>query len=133
MTRGLRPELEAAIESAGRIAREVLAPNAEQVDRENAYPYESTAAVGSSGLLGLLVPRDYGGLESNPRTFCRIVLQRTCNQRAQWTDEPFGLGRAWICRVKHPGQQKTHGRAQRVDLGSKIHLALEKLFRAGEL
>src|SRR5436305_1584567 len=84
MTRGLRPELEAAIESAGRIAREVLAPNAEQVDRENAYPYESTAAVRSSGLLGLLVPRDYGGLESNPRTFCRIVFElgRACPSTA---------------------------------------------------
>ena len=84
MARVLRPELEAAIESAGGIAREVLAPNAERVDRENAYPYESTAAVRSSGLLGLLVPREYGGLEADPRTFCRIVFElgRACPSTA---------------------------------------------------
>jgi alkylation response protein AidB-like acyl-CoA dehydrogenase len=55
MARVLGPELEAAIERAGRIAREILAPNAERIDRENVF-------LRDAGLLGLIVPRDYGGL-----------------------------------------------------------------------
>src|SRR6266705_424325 len=84
MVSALRPELEAAVETAGRVAREVLAPKAEAVDRDNAFPYDSLAALRSSGLLSLLVPRDYGGLETDPRTYCKIVFElgRACPSTA---------------------------------------------------
>jgi len=82
--RTVRPELEAAIETAERVAREVLAPNAEAVDRDNAFPEASIAALRASGLLALLVPREYGGLETDPRTYCKIAFElgRACPSTA---------------------------------------------------
>jgi alkylation response protein AidB-like acyl-CoA dehydrogenase len=77
-------ELQEAAERAERIAREVLAPNAARVDREAAWPAESIAAIRASGLLGLLVPEEYGGLGSDPFTFCRVVraFGRSCPSSA---------------------------------------------------
>lgn len=68
------PALLEAIERAQAIARDVLEPHAEQVDREAAFPTASVAAIRESGLLGLLVPTEYGGLGSDPWTFSKVVM-----------------------------------------------------------
>jgi len=47
--------------TAERVARDVIKPNAEQVDREARFPTENIRALGEAGLLGLLVPKEYGG------------------------------------------------------------------------
>ena len=80
MATATRPDLEAAVERARQIAREVLAPHAARVDREAAWPTESIDAIRQSGLLGLLVPTEYGGLGADPWTFCQVVrlLARAC-------------------------------------------------------
>jgi alkylation response protein AidB-like acyl-CoA dehydrogenase len=75
MARSRRPELEAAVARARTIAREVLLPNARQVDREGSFPLDSMEAVRTAGLLGLLVSREYGGLESDPRTYCEVFME----------------------------------------------------------
>jgi alkylation response protein AidB-like acyl-CoA dehydrogenase len=43
------------------LAREVLAPSADEVDQKRSFPRKNIEAVGQAGLLGLLVPREYGG------------------------------------------------------------------------
>jgi len=50
------------MELARQIAREKIAPYAAEVDIEERYPEEAFAAMASSGLLGLSVPKNYGGL-----------------------------------------------------------------------
>jgi alkylation response protein AidB-like acyl-CoA dehydrogenase len=47
--------------AAEAVAREVLRPNAERVDREAAFPRENIKALADAGLLGLLVDKEYGG------------------------------------------------------------------------
>lgn len=47
--------------TAERVARDVIKPNAEQVDRDARFPTENIRALGEAGLLGLLVPKEYGG------------------------------------------------------------------------
>ncbi|MFC4766625.1 acyl-CoA dehydrogenase family protein [Effusibacillus consociatus] len=44
------------------IAGEVVAPLAFEIDREKRFPHEAFKAFGKSGLLGLLVPKDLGGM-----------------------------------------------------------------------
>jgi alkylation response protein AidB-like acyl-CoA dehydrogenase len=39
----------------------VLAPSADEVDQKRSFPRKNIEAVGQAGLLGLLVPREYGG------------------------------------------------------------------------
>jgi alkylation response protein AidB-like acyl-CoA dehydrogenase len=47
--------------AAEAVARDVLRPNAAQVDRDGSFPMENLRALGKAGLLGLLVPKEYGG------------------------------------------------------------------------
>jgi alkylation response protein AidB-like acyl-CoA dehydrogenase len=47
--------------TADTVAREVLKPNAEAVDREGRFPRENLRALGAAGLLGLLAPKEQGG------------------------------------------------------------------------
>src|SRR6056297_2933719 len=46
---------------AREFARKNLAPLAAERDREHAYPAESLEKMGELGLLGMLVPEEYGG------------------------------------------------------------------------
>ena len=75
-----RPGLAQTVELAAKVASEVLAPNAAEVDRTGAYPTASVAALRRSGLLALLVPTEYGGLGGDAFTYARVVmaLGRTC-------------------------------------------------------
>jgi alkylation response protein AidB-like acyl-CoA dehydrogenase len=47
--------------TAEAVAREVLRPNAERVDREGVFPSENVRALGEAGLLSLQVPTEQGG------------------------------------------------------------------------
>jgi len=49
-----------------RLREAVFAPYAPIVDTEKRYPYESMQAIREAGLLGLSIPREYGGLASAP-------------------------------------------------------------------
>jgi isovaleryl-CoA dehydrogenase len=50
-------------ESVGRFAAAEIAPIADQVDRENAFPNALWPKLGALGLLGLTVPEQYGGTD----------------------------------------------------------------------
>ncbi len=47
---------------ARRFAREQLAPNAAQWDREHSFPHDALSAMGALGLMGITVPEAYGGV-----------------------------------------------------------------------
>ena len=48
-----------------RLADEVIAPRAAEVDRSESYPWENIAALREAGLLGYTIPRQYGGAGGN--------------------------------------------------------------------
>ncbi len=58
--------------------------HAGRVDREGTFPVESLAALADAGLLGLVVPRELGGLGEGPRAFCAVAeeLARACGSTA---------------------------------------------------
>ena len=90
-----RPELQSAVERAEQLARDVLAPNAERYDRSGEFPQESIQALRSSGLVGLLIPREYGGLDGGPRTFAGVLmaLGRVCPSTAMIFSMHSGVAR----------------------------------------
>ncbi len=51
-------------EVAAQIAREVVAPRARAVDLEGEYPFDYFEAFRDAGLLGLAVPKEYGGSDA---------------------------------------------------------------------
>jgi alkylation response protein AidB-like acyl-CoA dehydrogenase len=72
------------VEAAREIAAEVLAPGAERRDSTGEFPRDALNALGQAGLLGLLVPREYGGLEVSISTFIEVIaeLGRACASTA---------------------------------------------------
>jgi len=74
------PDAQAALRSAERVGREVLAPRAEQTDVGAEPPRQNFAALGEAGLLGLAVPIAYGGLGLDPITVLQVkeILARYC-------------------------------------------------------
>jgi alkylation response protein AidB-like acyl-CoA dehydrogenase len=44
-----------------KLAKEVLAPRADEIDRTRRFPRQNIEELGRSGLLGLVVPTEYGG------------------------------------------------------------------------
>lgn len=64
---------DAATLKAGEIASRVLAPSAAQNDKVGRFSTEAIQSLGESGLLGLLVPADRGGLGLGPRSFAAVT------------------------------------------------------------
>ena len=64
---------DAAVLKAGEIANRLLAPSAGQNDKAGRFSTEAVASLGESGLLGLMLPADIGGLGLGPRTFAAVV------------------------------------------------------------
>lgn len=47
---------------ARELANSEIAPNAARVDREEQYPWDNVAALTREGLMGMTIPREYGGM-----------------------------------------------------------------------
>src|SRR5712691_11306144 len=71
--RGVIMTEETAVLKAREIASRVLAPSAEQNDKAGRFSTEAVQALGESGLLGLLLPGDFGGAGLGPRTFAVVT------------------------------------------------------------
>jgi alkylation response protein AidB-like acyl-CoA dehydrogenase len=80
----LNEEQQRIVTTAAAVADHDLAPRAADVDREGAFPKDAIAALGASGLLGLNVPVEHGGLGQGPRTVVAVVdtLAQRCASTA---------------------------------------------------
>lgn len=58
----LNPEQQATVARARALAEEVVAPQADTIDRTSVFPRAALDAMGKAGLLGLTVPKEYGGM-----------------------------------------------------------------------
>src|SRR5438874_4468327 len=64
---------EIAVSKAKEIADRILAPAARQNDKDARFSSETVAALGSAGLLGILLPIEVGGSALGPRTFAAVI------------------------------------------------------------
>jgi alkylation response protein AidB-like acyl-CoA dehydrogenase len=64
---------DAAVLKAREIASRVLAPSAGQNDKAGRFSTEAVASLGESGMFGLMLPVDVGGLGLGPRTLAAVI------------------------------------------------------------
>ncbi len=76
--------LEDLIGRVARLGREKFAPRAEAFDRDARFPFENYDDLRAEGLLGLCVPKRYGGLGADFATYCRVAAEmgRWCGATA---------------------------------------------------
>ena len=60
-TAGLQEEQRLLRETIGEFARRVVAPRAAQIDRDDEFPWDLYRQLGELGILGMTLPREYGG------------------------------------------------------------------------
>jgi len=78
---------ESYLDVLDRICRDVIAAEAESVDRNGVFPSKSIAALAEAGLLGAVSSRDVGGLGLGLRGGARVVerIARECGSTAMVT------------------------------------------------
>jgi short-chain 2-methylacyl-CoA dehydrogenase len=75
-------------------AEEIVAPSAEELDREERFPLEIVRQMGELGLFGLPFPDRYGGLDGDFLTFCLCLeeIARADSSVAITLEAAVGLG-----------------------------------------
>jgi alkylation response protein AidB-like acyl-CoA dehydrogenase len=70
-----------------KLAKELLAPHADEIDRARRFPRENIQALGRSGLLGLVVPLEYGGTGAGIPEMVKILerMGQACASTAMVT------------------------------------------------
>ena len=71
----MTPVREELVERAARLFRERFAPRAAAYDQEARFPVENYEDLHREGLLGLVVPEEYGGLGASWREYVRILKE----------------------------------------------------------
>jgi len=90
----LEPQHEAFRASVREIAQSVVEPLAADVDQRRRFPGEAVAAAAAAGLMGVLIPRDYGGagLDALAFTLCIEELAQACASTAVIIDVHTSVG-----------------------------------------
>jgi alkylation response protein AidB-like acyl-CoA dehydrogenase len=94
MNLDLSPQHEAFRASVREIAEAVVMPIAAEVDREHRFPEESIRAASEAGLMGVLIPREYGGagLDAIAFALCIEELARACASTSVIVDVHTSVG-----------------------------------------
>src|SRR3954447_8079854 len=90
----LSDEHEALRKTVEEFAREVVAPQAEQFDRTEQFPYDIVRQMGEMGLFGLPFPEEYGGMGGDFLAVCLAIeeLARADSSVAITLEAAVGVG-----------------------------------------
>ncbi len=71
----LTAEQRALVDRVASLSRERFSPRAARYDEESSFPFENYQDLREAGLLGLTIPREYGGLGADPLTYALCLLE----------------------------------------------------------
>jgi alkylation response protein AidB-like acyl-CoA dehydrogenase len=69
----IEKEREGWRKKAREVAKEVVAPRAAEIDAKGEFPWDIVDTFGKNGFLSLLIPKEYGGADSDITSFCHVV------------------------------------------------------------
>ena len=104
----LSDEHEALRKTVEEFSREVVAPQAEQFDRSEEFPYDIVRQMGEMGLFGLPFPEEYGGMGGDFFALCLAIeeLARADSSVAITLEAAVGLGSMPVFRFGTEEQKK---------------------------
>jgi alkylation response protein AidB-like acyl-CoA dehydrogenase len=104
----LSDEHEALRKTVEEFAREVVAPQAERLDREQEFPYDIVRQMGEMGLFGLPFPEEYGGMGGDFLSLCLAIeeLGRVDSSVAITLEAAVGLGSMPVYRFGTEEQKR---------------------------
>lgn len=70
---GIEQEREMLRDAARKLAEKVILPEAEKIDDTGEFPRDIVGAMGAQGLLGIMLPEDYGGMEGDIPSLCYVA------------------------------------------------------------
>src|SRR3989475_9561780 len=90
----LPPEHAAFRDTVRELAQGVALPLAAEVDRDHRFPEEAVTAAAEAGLLGVLIPREYGGagLDALAFALCIDELAQACASTSVIVDVHTSVG-----------------------------------------
>jgi len=59
--------------TARRVATQLIAPRAAEIDANGEFPWDIIDLLGKQGLLALLLPEAYGGMDGDVTSFCLVI------------------------------------------------------------
>jgi alkylation response protein AidB-like acyl-CoA dehydrogenase len=97
------------VELADQLSREHFEPLAEELDRDQRYPWESVERIVESGLAGLFVPSERGGQGASFATTCAVIerVSRGCPSTGAILTA-YALGGTPLVLEGTPEQQRTY-------------------------
>jgi alkylation response protein AidB-like acyl-CoA dehydrogenase len=69
----IEKEREGWRKKAREVAKNVVAPRAAEIDAKGEFPWDIVDAFGANGFLSLLIPKEYGGEDSDITSFCHVI------------------------------------------------------------
>lgn len=105
----LTPDHAAFRASVREIAQSVVQPLAAEVDRDHRFPIEAIEAATQAGLMGVLIPREFGGagLDALAFTVCIEELAQACASTAVIVDVHTSVGTEPILLFGDDEQRRT--------------------------
>src|SRR5918997_6697396 len=91
-------------------AQGVVAPRAEQLDREQKFPYDIVAEMADLGLMGLTLPPEYGGSGGDFVSYCLAIeeISRADTSVGITMEAHVSLGCAPIAAYGTPAQKERY-------------------------
>ncbi|HET7310556.1 MAG TPA: acyl-CoA dehydrogenase family protein [Mycobacteriales bacterium] len=104
----LSDEHESLRKTVEQFAREVVAPQAVESDREERFPYDVVRQMGELGLFGLPFPEEYGGMGGDFLALCLAIeeLARADSSVAITLEAAVGLGSMPVFRFGSEEQKQ---------------------------
>src|SRR5271170_5738046 len=66
-------EIQALVAANEKLSKEMLRANADQIDQSRQFPRENLTALGKAGVLGLLVPAQFGGAGAGLAEMSQVI------------------------------------------------------------
>src|SRR5712664_3482297 len=104
----LPPEHASFRDGVRELAQAVALPLAAEVDRDRRFPEEAVRAAADAGLMGILIPREYGGagLDALAFTLCIDELAQACASTSVIVDVHTSVGSEPIVLFGTPEQKR---------------------------